>query len=57
MKCPICDGTGGNYDYGGEWYDCRCCDGHGKVEREQLNNFREDMAQIDADIDRLMAEQ
>ena len=54
MKCPECDGHGGGKDYFGEWDDCAACDGEGQTTPERHANWVAELAQIDAEIDRLM---
>lgn len=39
VKCPVCAGEGGSYDYCGEdygamWLVCTECDGAGKIEAD-----------------------
>lgn len=54
MQCPECDGKGGGVDYFGEWDDCRCCEGKGKVTKKHHREWVAENDRIDEQIHRDM---
>ncbi len=57
MICRHCDGEGGGTDHYGEWWDCLCCEGDGSATPERHAAYDLELAEIDAEIDRMMAEE
>ena len=55
FDCPECDGRGGGRDYWGEWDDCPCCMGIGKMTPARYDAWKAELAAIDADIDAQMS--
>ena len=51
---PSLQGEGGDVSYG-EWDDCSCCDGTGECIQEELNAYNAKIAEIDAEIDAIVA--
>lgn len=55
MKCPLCDGKCGFWDYFGEWLDCSLCKETGRVSTKQRRQFFEDIKRVDTMIEKEFA--
>ena len=57
MTCPECNGKGGGSDYWGEWDDCQCCKGRGLATTKRVREWREEIAEMDREVDRAVADE
>jgi hypothetical protein len=39
-ECPHCAGESGGTDYFGEWWECQCCDPHGRNDTGRVWRWR-----------------